>query len=60
MESATESQAGFSTAAQDQQLAEAQAARPREEMFILLAGFATGLLIGVFFLIYIAVSFAFP
>lgn len=33
-----------------------QANRPREEMNALMMGFGTGLLIGVFFLIYIVIA----
>lgn len=34
-----------------------QAARPTEEMNILYMGFATGLLVGGFFLVYVVIAF---
>ncbi len=38
-------------------LAREQAARPREELNLLLIGFGTGLTIGGFFLIYVVIAF---
>lgn len=34
-----------------------QAARPREEMNMLYMGFAVGLLVGFFFLVYVVIAF---
>lgn len=38
-------------------LAQEQAARPHEEMNLLYMGFALGLLIGGFFLVYVVIAF---